>query len=121
MSRIFTRNVEVLQVREDNTLYANDVLRKRISDRKQNPVVFQIGIAASGFGSFEQILIGRTFLYDRLYHHHKVRAAEAMAQRMLLVVEVRRTSLTRTKSSSAADLARGILKRRLHTLWSKNI
>ena len=91
MSRIFTRNVapqlEVLQVREDNTLYANDVLRKRISDRKQNPVVFQIGIAASGFGSFEQILIGRTFLYDRLYHHHKVRATEAMAKRMLLVVE----------------------------------
>ena len=84
--RLLSR-LEVLQVREDNTPYADDALRKRISDRKQNPVVFQIGIAASGFGSFEQMLIGRTFLYDRLYHHHKVRAAEAMAQRMLLVVE----------------------------------
>ena len=42
---------------------------------------------ASGFGSFEQMLIGRTFLYDRLYHHHKVRSAEAMAQRLMLVAE----------------------------------
>lgn len=50
-------------------------------------VFYQIGIAASGFGSFEQMLIGRTFLYDRLYHHHKVRAAEAMAQRMVLALE----------------------------------
>jgi hypothetical protein len=33
------------------------------------------------------MLIGRTFLYDRLYHHHKVRAAEAMAQRLILVAE----------------------------------
>ena len=29
------------------------------------------------------MLIGRAFLYDRLYHHHKVRAADAMAQRLL--------------------------------------
>ena len=137
--RLLSR-LEVLQVREDNTPYADDALRKRISDRRQNPVVFQIGIAASGFGSFEQMLIDRTFLYDRLYHHHKVRAAEAMAQRMLLVVERDREkrldldeiflpvgddtllniilpdvihSAFETKSSSAADLARGILERRL--------
>jgi hypothetical protein len=29
------------------------------------------------------MLIGRAFLYDRLYHHHKVRAADAMAQRLI--------------------------------------
>lgn len=44
---------------------------------------FDLGIAASGVGALEQMLIGRAFLYDRLYHHHKVRAAEAMAQRLL--------------------------------------
>ncbi len=44
---------------------------------------FDLGIAASGVGALEQMLIGRAFLYDRLYHHHKVRAADAMAQRLL--------------------------------------
>lgn len=49
-----------------------------------------IGIAASGLGSLEQMLIGRVFLYDRLYHHHKVRAADAMAQRLLHYAEKER-------------------------------
>src|SRR5262249_1161743 len=61
-------------------------LRARAAQSAGN-AFYQIGIAASGFGSFEQMLIGRTFLYDRLYHHHKVRAAEAMAQRLMLVAE----------------------------------
>ena len=42
-----------------------------------------VAIAAAGVGAFEQMLVGRTFLYDRLYHHHKVRAADAMAQRLV--------------------------------------
>jgi len=42
-----------------------------------------VAIAAAGIGAFEQMLVGRTFLYDRLYHHHKVRAADAMAQRLV--------------------------------------
>ena len=43
----------------------------------------EIGISYGGTGAFEQMLIGRIFLYDRLYHHHKVRAADAMAQRLV--------------------------------------
>lgn len=78
--------LEVLQVRDSNLKSADKALRQRIST-SQHGVFHQIGIAASGYGSFEQMLIGRTFLYDRLYHHHKIRAAEAMAQRMLLVAE----------------------------------
>lgn len=78
--------LEVLQVRDSNLKSADRALRERIS-KSQHGVFHQIGIAASGYGSFEQMLIGRTFLYDRLYHHHKIRAAEAMAQRMLLVAE----------------------------------
>ena len=51
---------------------------------------FDLGIAASGVGALEQMLVGRTFLYDRLYHHHKVRAADAMAQRLLHYAAVER-------------------------------
>ncbi len=136
--RLLSR-LELLQVRDDNTPNSDDDLRQRIADRKPDHVP-QIGIASSGFGSFEQMLIGRTFLYDRLYHHHKVRAAEAMAQRMLLVAErdrERRLDLEEifipvgdetllniisqevshpkfeTESQSAAILARGILERNL--------
>jgi len=44
----------------------------------------EIGIVPSGVGALEQMLVGRAFLYDRLYYHHKVRSADAMAQRLLL-------------------------------------
>ena len=50
--------------------------------RKQE--YFDVGISPSGVGALEQMLVGRAFLYDRLYYHHKVRAADAMAQRLLL-------------------------------------
>jgi len=131
--------LEILQIRDSNLESADAAMRERIAAAKNN-VVHQVGIAASGYGSFEQMLIGRTFLYDRLYHHHKVRAAEAMAQRMLLVAERDRGrrfelaeiflsvgddtflrivagEVTHPKiqltSSSASALARGVLDREL--------
>jgi hypothetical protein len=76
----------VLQIRPDNIDASADTIRPRV-EKAPDQKLLQVGIAASGFGSFEQMLIGRTFLYDRLYHHHKVRAAEAMAQRLILVAE----------------------------------
>jgi HD superfamily phosphohydrolase len=136
--RLLSR-LEVLQMRQDNTPGADVSTRERISRHGADPTL-QIGIAASGFGSFEQMLIGRTFLYDRLYHHHKVRAAEAMAQRMLLIAErdrgkqlslgeiflsVSDDTMVRilaeevthprleTKSPPAARLARGLVNRQL--------
>lgn len=136
--RLLSR-LEILQVREDNTPGADTATRDRLAHHRPDPIL-QIGIAASGFGSFEQMLIGRTFLYDRLYHHHKVRAAEAMAQRMLLIAERDRGSrfelkeiflsvgddtMVRilaeevthprlvTKSPPAARLARGLRDRQL--------
>jgi hypothetical protein len=136
--RLLSR-LEILQMRQDNTPGADLAIRERIARHDPHPGL-QIGIAASGFGSFEQMLIGRTFLYDRLYHHHKVRAAEAMAQRMLLIAERDRGSrlgldeiflsvgddtMVRilaeevthprfaTKSPPAARLARGLLDRQL--------
>ncbi len=84
-SRLLAR-LELLAVRADNLDDGLVDLRKRASESPDGRF-YQIGIAAAGFGSFEQMLIGRTFLYDRLYHHHKVRAAEAMAQRLILIAE----------------------------------
>ncbi|MFB6461487.1 HD domain-containing protein [Bradyrhizobium tunisiense] len=84
--RLLSR-LEVLRVTPANVDRASlKELHERASASKEQ-MFLQLGIAASGFGSFEQMLIGRTFLYDRLYHHHKVRSAEAMAQRLLLVAE----------------------------------
>ncbi len=57
------------------------------SDEKR---YFDLGISSAGVGALEQMLIGRAFLYDRLYHHHKVRAADAMAQRLLHFVREER-------------------------------
>ena len=78
--------LEILRVRQEN-LDGNAIELRQRAAASPEGVFHQLGIAASGFGSFEQMLIGRTFLYDRLYHHHKVRAAEAMAQRLMLVAE----------------------------------
>lgn len=83
--------LEVLRITEGYLDDSESALRAKVAD-SDDGILYQIGIAASGFGSFEQMLIGRTFLYDRLYHHHKIRAAEAMAQRLMLVLERERKS-----------------------------
>jgi HD superfamily phosphohydrolase len=82
-SRLLSR-LEVLRITKE---WVEDPDIQNRVKQQPNGVLHQLGIAASGFGSFEQMLIGRTFLYDRLYHHHKVRAAEAMAQRLMLIAE----------------------------------
>lgn len=81
--------IEILKMTEQNLDPSLSDLIERANAQATRSIL-QIGIAASGFGSFEQMLIGRTFLYDRLYHHHKVRAAEAMAQRLVLAAEEER-------------------------------
>jgi HD superfamily phosphohydrolase len=84
-NRLLSR-LEVLRVTPNNVDRALKELHTKANSVPEK-MFLQIGIAASGFGSFEQMLIGRTFLYDRLYHHHKVRSAEAMAQRLIIVAE----------------------------------
>lgn len=83
--------LEILAVRAERLGNAAEDLKQRAQE-SDGGVYYDLGIAASGFGSFEQMLIGRTFLYDRLYHHHKVRAADAMAQRLVLTAEEERGS-----------------------------
>jgi hypothetical protein len=99
--RLLSR-LEVLRVTPDNVDRSLKELHTR-ANSAPDKMFLQVGIAASGFGSFEQMLIGRTFLYDRLYHHHKVRSAEAMAQRLILVAE-----RDRGRRFSIADIFLGV-------------
>lgn len=74
--------LEIVRCTPDN-LPPEQALNRRFAEESSNNQYFDIGIGAAGVGALEQMLIGRAFLYDRLYHHHKVRAADAMAQRLL--------------------------------------
>jgi hypothetical protein len=46
---------------------------------------YEMGVSLSGLGAYEQMIIGRALLYDRLYYHHKVRAAEHMLQKLIVL------------------------------------
>ena len=64
----------------------NDELRARAMGAPQQRI-YEMGISQAGLGSYEQLVIARVLLYDRLYYHHKVRAAEAMLQRLVRLAE----------------------------------
>lgn len=49
-----------------------------------------MGIAQSGVAAYEQMIMARALLYDRIYYHHKVRAAEAMVKRLIAACEEER-------------------------------
>ena len=51
---------------------------------------YEMGISQAGLGSYEQLIIARVLLYDRLYYHHKIRAAESMLQRLIRLAEEER-------------------------------
>lgn len=55
--------------------------------------LYEIGLSLSGVGAYEQMVVGRVMLYDRIYYHHKVRAAEAMVRRLIDVAEQERHRL----------------------------
>lgn len=78
----------------------DQVLSRRLSELKERTKKAdggryqEIGISAGGTGAFEQMLVGRIFLYDRLYHHHKVRTADSMAQRLIYYADPEAKSLS---------------------------
>lgn len=74
--------LEIIRCTPEN-LPASQRSNREFAENSPNNCYYDLGVSASGVGALEQMLIGRAFLYDRLYHHHKVRAADAMAQRML--------------------------------------
>lgn len=74
--------LEVIIITKENA--PNEELRNRATNAGGR--VYEVGISLSGLGAYEQMIIGRVLLYDRLYYHHKVRAAEAMLRRLVELV-----------------------------------
>jgi HD superfamily phosphohydrolase len=78
--------LEVVTVTRDN---APASLRDRV-EKMPGHRIREVGIALAGLGAYEQMIIARVILYDRLYHHHKVRAAEAMVRQLVRLAEQER-------------------------------
>jgi HD superfamily phosphohydrolase len=48
-----------------------------------HPAYYLFGVALSGGRTIDELMLGRTFLHDKLYRHHKVRSLEAMVGAVL--------------------------------------
>ena len=81
--------LEVITITPENVPPRMRELRDRAEGSPQRRI-YDMGISISGIGAYEQMIVGRVVLYDRLYYHHKVRAADAMAQRLIQVSEEER-------------------------------
>jgi hypothetical protein len=82
MDRLISK-LEVVTVTHEN---APASLRERVA-RAPKRRIYEVGISLAGLGAYEQMIITRVILYDRLYHHHKVRAAEAMVRQLVRLSE----------------------------------
>src|SRR5262249_50057658 len=60
--------LEVVTVTPDATSIPEMRARAETSPHKR---YHEIGISLSGLGAYEQLIVGRAILYDRLYYHHK--------------------------------------------------
>jgi len=78
--------LEVIAITPENVPPRLRELRERAEAAPQRRV-YDMGISQSGIGAYEQMIVGRVVLYDRLYYHHKVRVADAMAQRLIQIAE----------------------------------
>lgn len=86
LTRLISK-LEVVVVTPENA--PNPELRDRAAKNPQRRF-YDIGISQAGLGSYEQLIIARVLLYDRLYYHHKIRAAESMLQRLVCIAEEER-------------------------------
>jgi hypothetical protein len=80
LNRLISK-LEVIVVNEQNAPTDELAEEVRRSPRRR---LYLLGISLSGLAAYEQMIIARVFLYDRLYYHHKIRAAEAMLRRLYL-------------------------------------
>lgn len=106
--------LEVVTVTPETT--TNPEMQERARNSKHGRY-HEIGISLSGLGAYEQMVIARVILYDRLYYHHKVRSAEGMVRRLIqLAEEERKTAFTLQEiffdlpDDSVISLLGGILK-----------
>ena len=83
ISRLISK-LEVVTITPENA--PNPELRSRAQTAPHRRF-YEMGISLSGIGAYEQMIIGRVILYDRMYYHHKVRAAESMVRQLITLVE----------------------------------
>lgn len=76
--------LEVVTITPDNAL--NPALRERAKADPRGRF-YELGISLSGVSSYEQMIVARVILYDRLYFHHKVRAAEGMVRQLFRLAQ----------------------------------
>jgi HD superfamily phosphohydrolase len=79
--------LEIVTITPDNVL--DKELKKRAQEAP-NQRLDQLGISLSGLTAYEQMIVGRVLLYDRVYYHHKVRCGEAMVRRLFELAEAER-------------------------------
>src|SRR5262249_35854115 len=80
--------LEVVTVTAENA--PKPELRDRALSSLPHKRFHDIGISLAGWGAYEQMVFSRVFLFDRVYFHHKVRAAEAMVRRLIFLAEQER-------------------------------
>jgi len=59
----------------------------RRADPEEVEHAVYVGIAPSGASALDEVSIGRSLMFDKVYRHHKVRAAEAMVAAVIDQVE----------------------------------
>ncbi len=79
--------LEVVIITADNA--PNDELRSKATSSPRGRL-YDLGISLAGVGAYEQSVIARVILYDRLYQHQKIRTAESMARRLIRLAEENR-------------------------------
>ena len=114
LTRLISK-LEVVVVTPQNA--PNKELRDR-AEQNEERRFYDIGISQTGLGLYEQLVIARVLLYDRLYYHQKVRAAESMLQRLIYLAEEEcgsSYSINEFFSGVSDDIFIGIIGGELHS------
>lgn len=82
--------LEVVTVTPGNAI--NEALRLRATEAGGR--FYELGIARAGLGAFEQLVMARVMLYERLYYHHKIRTAEGLVRNLVHALEERGSPVT---------------------------
>lgn len=99
--------LEVVQVTADNAL--NPELRARAV--ASGGRFYELGLSRAGLGAFEQLVMARVTLYERLYYHHKIRAAEGMVRNLVEALA------TRGHGATLAELFSGFGDDTIIQIW----
>jgi len=82
ISRLISK-LEVVTITPENSFNPELKLRAEAASGR----AYDLGISSAGLGAYEQMIIARVMLYDRIYYHHKVKSAEAMVRKLYMLAE----------------------------------